>query len=505
MLSFDITDRHIRIVRGSENNGNIKVMAAMTIEVDEGIIVNGHIKDIPRVATLISDELKAKKIVDKEALVCMSSNLVVFRELHVPKAKGAQLYRMIRNQLQHTMGMNDDYAVSYTIAGEVEEEGSSAFKVLATACPAEIVDSFRKVFTMLSIQLKSVAISCSCISRVIFANKTNREKMPLLVVQIDSNFISLNLYENNQLAFSRFATIDPLDYDNQDDYVYEAVMENVLRMLQFQRSRGASEQIENVMFYGDTQDFNRLTNEVERMDLKASLVSVPSHISGYENIEFQHYANAVGAMYKRQRDIEKINLLELDGGGSGMGTTGSFAVAAIGTAAACALVVAAVYVGFTVQGNMIDKDIQAIDDYINSEEVAKQLEVVTQTSNMINKVNEYTANAQIAYDAYLSQPVIHTEVLNKIESCLPAGVEIPSFSYGLGNISFTLSVPKQTDPADIIENIINLDYFASIPYMGYTTSLSQESNKETSTFNINLIVDNGEYNNIVAKEGGDAE
>ena len=54
-----------------------------------------------------------------------------------------------------------------------------------------------------------------------------KAKMPMLLVQIDPNFVSLNLYENNQLTFSRFASIDPVDYDNSEDYIYEAVTENI--------------------------------------------------------------------------------------------------------------------------------------------------------------------------------------------------------------------------------------------------------------------------------------
>ena len=69
MLSFDITDRHIRIIRGTESRGRIRVSSASTIDLSEGLIVNGHIKDIPKMATIINDELKARRMDDKEAVV----------------------------------------------------------------------------------------------------------------------------------------------------------------------------------------------------------------------------------------------------------------------------------------------------------------------------------------------------------------------------------------------------------------------------------------------------
>ena len=51
MLSFDITDRNIRIIRGAENKNKISISSAATLNIDEDIIVNGHVKDVPRLAT----------------------------------------------------------------------------------------------------------------------------------------------------------------------------------------------------------------------------------------------------------------------------------------------------------------------------------------------------------------------------------------------------------------------------------------------------------------------
>ena len=45
MLSFDITDRNIRVVKGVESNGKIKISSAATINLEEGLIVNGHVKE----------------------------------------------------------------------------------------------------------------------------------------------------------------------------------------------------------------------------------------------------------------------------------------------------------------------------------------------------------------------------------------------------------------------------------------------------------------------------
>ena len=96
MLSFDITDRNIRVVKGVESNGKIKISSAATLNIEEGLIVNGHVKDVPNVATLINGILKKNKMPDKEAIISISSNLTIFKEMTVAKAKGQDLQKTVK-------------------------------------------------------------------------------------------------------------------------------------------------------------------------------------------------------------------------------------------------------------------------------------------------------------------------------------------------------------------------------------------------------------------------
>ena len=196
MLSFDITDRNIRVVKGVESSGKIKISSAATLNIDEELIVNGHIKDVPNVATLINGILKKNKMPDKEAIVSISSNLTIFKELDVPKVKINDMQKTVKQQMLTELNLDDTYSVSYIIVGDGEGD---TYKVLATACPYEIVNSYREMFKLLGISLKSVMIGCNCITKVLLADTKIKSKMPLLAVQIDNNFISLNLYEAGQL------------------------------------------------------------------------------------------------------------------------------------------------------------------------------------------------------------------------------------------------------------------------------------------------------------------
>ncbi len=485
MLSFDITDRHIRIIRGTENHGKIKVSDAHTIDVAEGLIVNGHIKDIPKMATIINTELKNKKMADKEAVISISSNLIIFKELHIPKAKGTQLLTMVQNQMQHTMGIAEDYSISYTIAGEVEEEGVQAMKVLATACPFEVVDSFRKVFSMLTIALRSVVVSCNSISRIILSDAKAKAKMPMLLVQIDPNFVSLNLYENNQLTFSRFASIDPEDYDNSEDYVYEAVNENIFRMFQFQKSRNGDNPIQNVVFYGDTSEYIRLTNALEQMDITTSIISVPSSVGGYENFEFKEYANAIGAMFRSNKDTERINLIEVDAAAGRTSAGASFAFSVLGAVVVSAAVVGAVWLFGNIQENNYLTETAQIQAKIDSPETAEKIAAVDAIQDKSDKVTAIQAVVDKAFTNFNSKPKFTSKVIEDIEANFQGtSVEWTSMSFGDGYMELTCKADKTDEPGTVIENFFNQEIFKNVTYTGYQMEEDNSTGSKKYTFQI---------------------
>lgn len=489
MLSFDITDRNIRVVKGAESSGKIKISAALSIDIDEDLIVNGHIKDVPNVATLINGAIKKNRMPDKEAIVSISSNLTIFKELEVPKVKITEMQKAVKQQMLAELSLDDIYSVSYTIVGEGEND---TYKVLATACPYEIVNSYREMFKLLGISLKSVMIGCNCITKVLLADTKIQSKMPLLAVQIDNNFISLNLYEANQLAFSRFASIDPADYDNSEDYVFEAVNENIFRMLQFQRSRNTGETIENIIFYGDTHDYVRLTDELEKLDLNTNLINVPPQIHGHENLEFSLYANAIGAMFKRDKEKEKLNLLDSDfssavrnkGGNENAGNI--FMLVAV---AVSAVLVGGIWGGLTIKDNGIQDDIQVCQDFIDSPQTASKINYLTRLEGIKEKVDAYNVSMTNAHDAFYSQPVINGDKYDLIESILTdtateldvTGIKILSpYEYTDGVLSFTVQYDEapyayQELPALFVSRILEEEDFENVSYGGYGVSEIQIS------------------------------
>ncbi len=521
MLSFDITDRNIRIIRGAESNGKIKISSAATLNLNEDLIVNGHAKDIPGLATKINQCLKTNRMFDKEAIVSISSNLTIFKELVLPKLKETDFVKSVKAEMQAAMGIDDTYSISYTIVGETGESdfdkkgGSSGgagtkLRILATACPYEIIDCYKKVFSMLSIGLKSIMVGCNCITKVLLSDDRIISKMPLLAVQIDNNFISHKKKKKGQLSFSRFASIDASDYDNSADYVYEAVNENIFRMMQFQKSRSSQDPIRNVVFYGDTKEYVRLTRDLEQMDINTSVITVPKNVSGYQNLEFSVYANAIGAMFKRNKETEKVNFLDFAGGGGSAINTkiqsdnAYYAILGLATAGTLLIMGGIFIFGFFIPNKSLEKKIADANAYINSPETIALLAKRDERELLAKKIEGYRDRAILANNALKSKPYIWSEVLTTMENTIKEAskelgvseddAQIKNIAYTDGSVNILFEAPAGEDmvpklPAHIVQKLKETNYFYDVEYPSYTVSeVEEEGQPKKRKFSYNLIL-----------------
>ena len=525
MLSFDNTDRNIRIIKGAESGGKIKINSAAELELDESLIVNGHVNDRNRVVGKINQALKSAGIADKEAMISISSNETVFKELMIPpNPKEAEFMKSVRLELKNQINIDESYAVAYTIVGdpETDETGAQMQKILATACPQDVIESYRAIFNMLNIQLKSVMIGCNAITKVLLADTKTKAKMPLLAVQVDANFISLNLYEDGMLSFSRFASIDPEDYDHPDDYIFEAVNENIYRMLQFARIRG-SEEIRNVVFYGDIDVqkdlYDRLQDEQKANDIEVSRLNVPPQIHGYQNLNFSLYANAIGTMFKRDKLTEHINFLETEASGAGIAgkvpkDDHSFNLVAVVGVVLSVVVVGVAYGVLAISDANVKSKTADLQAQIDSPDTASKLQLYDNLQIIRDNVRAYADNVNMAKDAYLSLPVIDDGVFTALDEALEtvmnenegtseeAQVGTITYEDGIATVEISITTKdEQTQkyPDALVQYLYDTygvegsdkehQYFSDVDYAGYEVNTTTgENNEEVKTVEFDLVL-----------------
>lgn len=495
MLSFDFSDRQINIVKGDNTANKIRIDNSTSVMVPEHMIVNGEVIQLSGLSELLLTQLRSEQMMDRDAIVTFSSSNIVFKELIVPKAKGAEFLQMVQNHMSQEMGISNEYSISYTVVGEAGEDNPGAVKVLATACPSSIVEGFRKLFAVMNINLRSVNIGCNSIARIVLADKSNADKMPLLVCQLDNNFLGLTLFENGQMAFARYVPISPDEYD-ADDYVLEALNENIFRMEQFNKARGGSG-LANVILYGFIDDYMKIVDALDGLDIKASVLGTPAQITGYENFEFTVFANAIGALYRRNKQTERINLLEVDRTTSKEASSGisSMLTTAGILAAASAILIAAVYGFISLRASGIDKETEKVEaENAKLEAQVKANEVLHNRLEMINTYKNYVKTVQLDIDTL---PQLTKDKFDKIQEVIDKHeATYTDIAFDLNNGAYTISpvtVKEKEEVKKLVDDLKAIDFVANVDYYDYRvvepqTKGDEEVKEEDKTIQISNLV-----------------
>lgn len=495
MLSIDITDRQIKLVRGVHSGSKIRVQDADMRELTLGMVSNGYITDVPMVAAELNDIIKTKGITEKDAIVSITSSSIVYKEMMLPKPKSIKNTAAIEAMIQTNMGVSNEFNISYTIAGETEdEEKNKLIKIIATACPQRLVDGYVRLFSHIGLSLKAVNISNNSVTRLIVNTPKMAERMPMLLIQIDKGFLNMNLYEDNQIVFSRYFNIDPTDYDNAPDYVVRAVYDNLFRMIQFIKSRKGAKPLKEIMFYGDTGNFIELSNAISSFNVPVHVLAAPSTVVTMTEIDFTKYANAIGAIYRRNKDLEHINLLEATSAKESKGMNG-YLIMLGGACVAAVVLVAAINIGLSVVDKSIQGQVRDIDTQIQSQALQQQLNVVSEREGMLSGFNTYNQNAGSTSTLFNYMPKFQSYVIDKIKEPMEAvksenGIDLDIQSISIEGTSVSVKFMGQCKgdptsmPAAYVNKLTNEvktkygdPYFQNIVYTGFEKTNSNNASR----------------------------
>ena len=509
MLSIDITDRKIKLVRGVHAGNKIRVQDADMRELTLGMVSNGYITDVPMVAAELNDIIKTKGITEKDAIVSITSSSIVYKEMTLPKPKSIKNTAAIEAMIQANMGVSNEFNISYTIAGEAEdEEKNKLIKIIATACPQRLVDGYVRLFSHIGLSLKAVNISNNSVTRLIVNIPKMAERMPMLLIQIDQGFLNMNLYEDNQIVFSRYFNIDPSDYDNAPDFVVRAVYDNLFRMIQFIKSRKGSKPLKEIMFYGDTGNFIELSNAISSFNVPVHVLAAPSTVITMTEIDFTQYANAIGAIYRRNKDLEHINLLEATSAKESKGMNG-YLMALAGACVGAVALVGAITIGIAAVDGTIRGQITEVQNQIQAPALQADLKVVNDRETMLSGFQTYIENAGSTSTLFNYMPKVQSYVYDKIKAPMEevkSEYNIDLDVYGFETVDYTVSVTfmgqSNGDPTPIpaayVEKLTNDikttygdAYFQNITYTGF-----EKVNTSLAAKYLDIVKDGSKYDTI---------
>jgi len=476
MLSIDITDKQLKLVRGSLAGSKIRVNAVETRDVPEGSIVNGYVTNVPLVAGELTDMFEAKKISEKEITVCINSSSILYKELEIPKPKKISNSTAIEAMIIAHMGISSDYNISYSIVGEsVDIDKRATIKLLATACPQRMVDSYQGLFNQLGMKLKQINVSNNCITRLILNSPNLKQSMPFLCAQVDVDFVNINLYENGQVALSRYAKIDPADYENNPDYINIAVFDNLFRMIQYIGQRPNSRPLKQIMFYGVIKDFVALSNSIQSFNIPSHVLAMPNNIVKYCELDFSRYANAIGAFYKTDPVLDHVNLLQSKAV-VGRKSANLFPLKVLLLSAATAGLVFGAKVWVGQENAKWQRKIDEVQKEIDNPEFEQRRQRLEAKQKIFENFQSYKYSVMVAKDLFDFQPrgylpqiteSVHAIIDKMSDDDKEHFIIFDTVTVVDYNLNLTMYCNSVDFPSDFVEAVINDGFFENVKYTGF--------------------------------------
>ena len=483
MLSIDITDRQIKAIKGKQRGDQVSVSKACVINLEPGIIFNGVVTDMPMAANLVAARLGQQQMRGKNAVVSITSNLIVFKELQIPIAKIDDFSIMVYHQMQSTMGIGDDYCISYVIMGETPGNSQNKMRrVLATACPQRLVDSCRQLFALLGIRLKAIYVSSNSLAKVLLRNVSYKTKMPMLLTQIDRDFISMSIFCHDQLQFSRFVRISQADYEADANYLASAAADNIFRMFQFYRNS-----FRDVVLCGQVEDVRPFQEALEPLGITPSVFVLPTLVRWPKDISPLLFINAIGALFPHNRKLTRINMLEtIDLKERVRRKKDAFLVQLLATFLALSLLVGSGYATLSLLTTRLEISIAEISLELNDPENAWKLADLQIKQARLAAIRQFISGVQGADAAFSTLPKLDKEDLDPLENLTNGEIVINSYTLEGYTLTVNLSAVDQRAPSAYVQRLAESGAFAFVGYSGF------QQNGANADFILTILLKGGE-------------
>lgn len=511
MLSIEITDRHIKLIRGNYGGNKVRVQEAHIRTLTPELVSNGFISDVPLVAAEITDIITQAGIKEKETIASVTSSSVIHKEIVLPKPKSLKNTLALESMIRSNMNLNADYSIAYTISGETQDEQKNTLiRISASACPQRLVDGYVRLFNHLGMPLKGVFLTNSSITKLVTNTPKLVQRMPFLLCQVDQDFLNVNLYSDQQLIFSSYFKINPNEDEDVSTYVNRAVYENLFRMTQFIKNRNDIKPIKEIMFYGDIGDFISLSNNLSSLNIPTHVLNAPVNVIPSCELDFAKFANVIGALIKKDNIYEHLNLLDTSKAKETKGVS-SFLLILGASLLASGLVVFGVVQFLNMTNKGIEDKIKVIEAAKQDPVLMKNIEVVNQREQIKIGFEEYKTQVKTANVLFEYMPKFDSNLFNKIEEPFEDIISeenknLKDFKNVKGKYIFTSSVklsgydveakfyaysdnkPSEI-PSEYVENIIKvmnkngMPYFTNVVYEGFSKVDTESDSNDQSAIN----------------------
>lgn len=470
-VSVYLSGSNVQIIVGNVSKNQIKVQKCYSLEIGEGLLLNGVI--------IAEDELKAElariwkeyQLPKKGIRLIVDSTQLYTKILSLPKVADKKIRSMVKKEFSE-LENPENYVYDYRV---MEVQGKKGMiHLIGLAANQHFVEVYRDLFKGIGVDLESMDTSINGIAKVIQRHPLMR-KQYFIAVHLDGDSLLCCLMEEGHIRFFNRTRI--FSEHGTRDFAAE-VAQRVSNVQQFSASELKRTDMKQVCISGFKQeDYDETARALEGLDLE---VTDPDGIEMIGTVDRQNLKEEL--VYAKQKNIlgnycytignllsEKndINLLKWMGTKGKENKTSAWKYALPGgiTLAACMAITVPLFISNQIKRSEIKEQKSYIESEENQSAYAEAKEMESQLQLVRGKIRE----TQLISEVNETYPLPGSKVEKSILDCAQdkVAIQIDAYDAETGTYEFTAMAAQVTEIHAFINRLEKSDVFADLEYSGY--------------------------------------
>lgn len=511
VLSIAINNEFIKICELTKNGKSIIVHKTITVPTPERTYSDGMIRDRGTLAKKIKVAIDEHRLTTTSVIFAMASTKIATKEVIIPNVKPNKIADIINMNATDYFPVNiDEYIIQHSVLEHLVDD-ENKIKVLVMAAPQEMIEAYYDLASSLGLVVAAIDYVGNSTHQAL---KRQIDSRPSLVIQVENDTTSINIFDNNvlqlqrtipygksilvnsvmeafglkyDLALKKLQDEDLLHRSFDGDAVTESMkylVSNINRVVDYYVTRNSNKPIERAYLIGNATSISGFVQLFEReLNLPLEGIEILKDIlcdkKTYVNEnELSSYITNFGAImapvnfiprHVAEKEIIKDNSNTLKF---------LIAVSAFGA-------ILLVLFSFVTMKNAQS----ARDDYQSKVNAIKDIETV---------VNEYHQAKDMASDvtAYKLMTSSNNDALpafiSSLEEILPVDVSISNMSITNGSVTLSGGASSKNSVAQFIQSLSAVKNVSAVK-MGSETESKDSKNVVTVSFTLTC-----EFSNTVS-------
>lgn len=199
VLSIEIGNSFTKICEIDYKVKKPKVYKVLTVETQEGVVVDGMLQPTQEYADHLVNALGTNGIRTRKVIFTISSTRVASREVQIPNVKANKIEALVKTNANDYFPVDlTQYEIGHYLAGGLTEDGK--LRVMALAVPKALLNSYYQLAQMCGWEVECFDYSSNSLYQILRDEKTETVTM---MIKIDENSTIVTVLSAGKVLLQR--------------------------------------------------------------------------------------------------------------------------------------------------------------------------------------------------------------------------------------------------------------------------------------------------------------